>query len=200
MAEAIDFPGSNKVFAAPPGREDVSDLHTFVNGKAIVSAWKLSPEELADIQRTGTVFISLLSGMTLFPVYVGSEDSVRRLVADYGKVWDRPAEPHGPKCFVPTCHHRGTDWPEIHFWSVERTDCPPPYRLEIPRAICTVHQSQFDPQVYFTETAKAGMRDMIVSGGAAEPDYQRLVVVWKPIDDPVFVELQDTGQARLIWG
>jgi hypothetical protein len=89
MAEAVPFFGANKVFRAPEGREDVSDLHTFANGIANVSAWRLSAEELAEVNRTDIVFLSVLSADVFYPVYLGSEDSVRLLVADYGKVWPR---------------------------------------------------------------------------------------------------------------
>jgi hypothetical protein len=89
MAEAVQFAGANTIYRAPEGREDVSDLHVFRNQQAIVSAWKLTPEELAEVNRTGTVFLSVLSGGVLYPVFLGSEESVRLLVADYGQVWKR---------------------------------------------------------------------------------------------------------------
>ncbi len=96
MAEAADFPGTNFTFAAPEGREDISDLRIFTNGHANVSAWRLTDEELADVNRTGCVFLSVLSGRTFYPVYLGSEESVRRLVADYGPVWTRDGESSAP--------------------------------------------------------------------------------------------------------
>lgn len=93
MGIPADFPGANKVYRAPDGREDVGDLAVFFNGSAIVSAWKLDPAELAEVNRTGTVFLSVLSGGVLFPVAVGSEESIRLMVADYGQVWQRSAQP-----------------------------------------------------------------------------------------------------------
>jgi hypothetical protein len=48
------------------------------------------------VNRTGCVFLSVLSGRTFYPVYLGSEESVRRLVADYGPVWNRSGEPADP--------------------------------------------------------------------------------------------------------
>lgn len=89
MAFAIEFAGANKIYKAPEGREDVSDLHTFVNGTAVVSAWRLTDEEMEQVKQTGIVFLSVLSGNVLFPVFVGSEEAVRLVVADYGKVWPR---------------------------------------------------------------------------------------------------------------
>jgi hypothetical protein len=93
MATGVPFTGSNKVYAAPEGRDDVSDLHVFANGNCIVSAWELSDAELAEIVRTRRVFLSSFSGATLFPVFVGSESVVRSVVVDYGPVWAREGEP-----------------------------------------------------------------------------------------------------------
>lgn len=90
MAHGVDFPGSNKVFLPPPGRDDVLPLHTFINGACIVSAWEPTDEELAEIIRTRRIFLSSFSGDVLFPVFVGSESIVRSVVVDYGKVW-KPA-------------------------------------------------------------------------------------------------------------
>lgn len=88
MAQPIRFKGCNKVLLAPKGEEyRTSDLHTFNNGNVTVSAWQLSPEELADVIATGTVFLSVFYGPSSPPVYVGNEKTVKELVADYGKVW-----------------------------------------------------------------------------------------------------------------
>lgn len=91
MAHAVDFPGSNFKFTAPEGREDVGDLHTFrqPNGPCNVSCWQLTPEELEEVNRTGRVFLSVLSGRMFFPAFVGSEEECRKIAVDYGQVWDR---------------------------------------------------------------------------------------------------------------
>lgn len=91
MAEAVYFSGANFMFAAPMGREDVCDLHTFrqPNGPANVSCWRLSADELEEIKRTGCVFLTVQSGRMFFPAFVGSETSVRLLVVDTGAVWER---------------------------------------------------------------------------------------------------------------
>lgn len=86
MGHAVKFPGANSILTAPPGAENVSDLHTFKNGVSCVSCWQLSDDELAEVQRTGRVFLSVMSGRTQPPVFVGSESAVRELEADYG-VW-----------------------------------------------------------------------------------------------------------------
>ena len=91
MAQAIDFVGSNFTFVAPPGRNDIGDLHTFRqhDGPCNVSCWKLTPEEIAEVSRTGCVFLSVMSGRSFPPVFVGSEEAVRSVVIDSGKVWSR---------------------------------------------------------------------------------------------------------------
>ena len=91
MAYAVNFKGSNFSFKAPEGREDVSDLHTFrqPGGPCNVSCWELSAEELAEVNRTGRVFLSVMSGSIFYPVFVGTEDVVRSVVVDYGPLWER---------------------------------------------------------------------------------------------------------------
>lgn len=90
MAEAIDFPGSNMILGAPIGHEEsVSDLYTFTNGNCSVSCWRLSAEEMEEINRTGCIFLSIFSGRSQPPVFVGGEEEVRSLVVDYGGVWAR---------------------------------------------------------------------------------------------------------------
>lgn len=90
MAVPAHFPGANMVFTAPKDREDVCDLEVFTNGHANVSAWQLGPDELEAINRNGgIVYLSVLSGPVFYPVAVGSEESIRLMVADYGKVWAR---------------------------------------------------------------------------------------------------------------
>lgn len=75
------------VLRPPEGAENVSDLHTFTNGMCSVSCWQLSPEEIAEVARTGRVFLSVFSGRTQPPVFVGAEQEVRAVVVDFGGVW-----------------------------------------------------------------------------------------------------------------
>jgi hypothetical protein len=86
MGYPVKFHGSNMVLKAPEGAENVSDMHTFTNGLCSVSCWELTAEELAEIQRTGRIFLSVFSGRTQPPVFVGDEETMRCLLADYG-VW-----------------------------------------------------------------------------------------------------------------
>lgn len=92
MAEAVYFEGANTKLGPPKGSENVSDLYTYSNGLCSVSCWQLSADELAEINRTGRVFVSVLSGRSQPPVFLGSEEEVRSLVVDYGGVWKRGGE------------------------------------------------------------------------------------------------------------
>lgn len=88
MAHAVEFPGANKVYGPPPGRDDVAPRHhVFANGTCIVACWELTDAELEEVIRTRRVFVSSMSGDTLFPMFVGSESVVRSVVVDYGKLW-----------------------------------------------------------------------------------------------------------------
>jgi hypothetical protein len=89
MAEPIDFPGSNFTYLAPEGRADIGDLHTFRQhgGPANVSCWRLTPEELEEVNQTGCVWLSVMSYRTFFPAFVGSERTCRSVVVDYGSIW-----------------------------------------------------------------------------------------------------------------
>lgn len=88
MAYPVDFPGKNLDLQPPPGAENIAPLPIFRNGTCCVSCWELSPDELADVIRTGKVFLSVFWGQTQPPVYVGSEETTREVIADYG-VWKR---------------------------------------------------------------------------------------------------------------
>lgn len=89
MANAVAFDGCNAVFRAPEGREDISDLPLFRNGIVNVFAVELDDEERAEFEKTGRIFISILSGSTFYPIFVGSESSVRQVVVDYAMPWER---------------------------------------------------------------------------------------------------------------
>lgn len=94
MAQGIDFPGSNKTYTSPGTREGtpddrVRDLHVFTNGVCIVSCWKLTPEEIEEVNKTGCIFISIMSAPQLYPFFVGSEKNVRDVIQDFGGAWKR---------------------------------------------------------------------------------------------------------------
>lgn len=87
MGQPVEFQGANTLLRAPEGAENVCDLHTYRNGMCVVSCWEFSGDELAEIARTGRVYVSVLSGMTQHPIFVGDEEAVRSMVVDFGGVW-----------------------------------------------------------------------------------------------------------------
>lgn len=91
MGTPTRFDGANTLMKAPDGAENVQDMFVFRNIHAAVSCWELSPEEIEEISRTGRVYLSVLMGGAQPPVYVGSEDTVRSVVVDFGPVWPKAA-------------------------------------------------------------------------------------------------------------
>jgi hypothetical protein len=87
MAEGVHFHGANMRLGPPRGAENVEPLHTYTNGTCSVSCWQLSEEELAEINRTGCVYVSILSGRTQPPVFVAPESIMRGFLVDYGGTW-----------------------------------------------------------------------------------------------------------------
>jgi hypothetical protein len=81
MATPVIFPEQNDVLKAQPGTESwVMDLPIFRQGlsftadgqrldQCVVSCWELTPEELAEVQRTGRLYIQAF-GRTHPPVSV----------------------------------------------------------------------------------------------------------------------------------
>lgn len=66
----IDFPERNMVLEKPKGMtdEECHDLEIFTDGKVCVSCWALNKEELEQIQKTGKIFLVVVSGYTQPPV------------------------------------------------------------------------------------------------------------------------------------
>jgi len=89
LSEPIKWNGANRVLLAPKDttKEQVQDLHVFTNGIVCVSKWKLSEEALTEIIKTGYIFLSVYSGHTQPPVFLGSEAECHAVAVDYGPVW-----------------------------------------------------------------------------------------------------------------
>jgi len=83
------FPGCNLVFKPPQGREDIRAVPAFVTKSVAVTAWKLDPEAIAEIQRTGIIHLAVLCGGQMPASFLGSERQVREVIADYGPVFPR---------------------------------------------------------------------------------------------------------------
>lgn len=82
MGCGVAFEGVNVVYKG--GHPDVADLPVFTNGRHVVSAWELSPEEVAEVVRTGRVYLAVLTHGPLLPAFVGSEATARELVENDG--------------------------------------------------------------------------------------------------------------------
>jgi hypothetical protein len=89
LSKPVYWHGANKILKAPKGttEEQVQDLHVFNNGVVSVSCWSLSEEALKEIINTGCIFVSVYSGQTQPPIFIGSHDEVREVAVDYGPVW-----------------------------------------------------------------------------------------------------------------
>ena len=79
MAVPTSFDESNAVFGAPKVMgEECEALSVLVTNMpdtgtpAIVSCWKLTAEELAEINRTGRVWLCV-AGHTMMPVFITGE-------------------------------------------------------------------------------------------------------------------------------
>lgn len=71
--QPIEFPEQNKVFKAPEGMDNCSDLPVCecidfnFNTPVIISKWKLTPEELQKVNETGEIWLSVV-GQGMPPV------------------------------------------------------------------------------------------------------------------------------------
>lgn len=83
MAYAVTFAGVNARLGPPPGDERVHSLEILKSKHVMTSCWEFSPEEIAEIVKTGRVFLSLFAGAHP-PVYVGTEATSRAMLIDYG--------------------------------------------------------------------------------------------------------------------
>lgn len=86
MAFPIEFKGVNLRLNAPIGSEHVvnSGVPAFNNGTTTITCWQLSADEMRAILATGTIWISVMCGPTQPPLFVGSEQTVRDVNADFG--------------------------------------------------------------------------------------------------------------------
>lgn len=75
MAQPFAFPEANVIYYPPAGmEEDVVPLHVRRLDGCLVSCWRLSAEELAEVLRTGVVWLSVM-GRMLPPVMISGRRS-----------------------------------------------------------------------------------------------------------------------------
>lgn len=86
--EPIKFPGATDYFGPPDGLEEmIGHLHVFRNGHTVVSAWKPSAEDMARPNAGEAIFVSVMSGAAVFPMFVGTEEDCKAVASDTGRVW-----------------------------------------------------------------------------------------------------------------
>ncbi|RWH49581.1 hypothetical protein [Mesorhizobium sp.] len=91
MGFPAPFVGSRPI-GAPAGRDDILPAHFFTNGNFVVSAWQLTPEEVAVINHNGgKIFVAVGTGKDFYPTLVGSSESIRMMLIDYGGTF--PSQP-----------------------------------------------------------------------------------------------------------
>lgn len=59
MANPVGFEGSNKTYYAPKGMENCGDLQCFVTPTETISCWRLTDDELEQVNKTGVVWLSI---------------------------------------------------------------------------------------------------------------------------------------------
>lgn len=86
MARGVNWHGANFELARPKGQDEqqCNSLYVFRNGHDCVSCWELTPDEIAEIVRTGKVFVVISYGWSQPPIYIGLEEDCRQLTADHG--------------------------------------------------------------------------------------------------------------------
>ena len=95
MADPVVFVGANLPLGPPPGRPDVRPIQVFRNRACLVSCWQLSEAELAEIVRTGRVYLAVM-GFGMPPVFVASESEMRAFTVDAGPLPKQAEQPLTP--------------------------------------------------------------------------------------------------------
>ena len=86
MAETVPFESATHDFGPPPGEEDrCGRLHCMMNGSQVVSAWKFTREQLLELAESGEpIYLSVWSGSSVFPVFVGTKHEMNQILLDFG--------------------------------------------------------------------------------------------------------------------
>lgn len=84
MGFGVNFSGTNVVMTGPEGLDDVMDIHAFRTEQCCVTCWQLDGQELEEFFRTGKLYLSVVMGGGMPPVFIGTEKTTRELVANYG--------------------------------------------------------------------------------------------------------------------
>ena len=91
MATPVNFKGTNVRMNPPDGAENIQPVMAFRNEQCCITCWELTPGEIDEVNRHGRVWLSVHFGGGMPPVFVGGEDAVREISADYGGTFPRQA-------------------------------------------------------------------------------------------------------------
>lgn len=90
MARPVTFDGANLILKAPLGQEETcGELPVFRNGLSCTSCWQLSEQEIESVVNTGRIFLTVFAGSSQPPVFVGTEEQSRQLVAESAPAWEK---------------------------------------------------------------------------------------------------------------
>lgn len=83
-APVRNWPHANMTFMPPEGRDDVIPVDVFRNRGFIVMPIQLDAAELAEVNASGGVLFLSIMGHGMPPVFVGSESTVKDVIAEAG--------------------------------------------------------------------------------------------------------------------
>lgn len=91
MAQGCDFEGANVVLRAPEGmtQDECYDLPVHSSDGKVVSAWRLSDDELRKVQETGIIWFSCMSS-THPPVMIGADAPIHVFNEETGEFVREP--------------------------------------------------------------------------------------------------------------
>lgn len=64
MAEPISFPEANWQRVASEGEQVVAVVPCFIDANQVLTCWQLSPEEIAEVVRTGKIWLGIVGDST----------------------------------------------------------------------------------------------------------------------------------------
>lgn len=96
MAEAIPFDGYNRMFEMAPYDEGdpwpaMKPMPGYNSEVLTFTRWKLSDDELAEVNRTGEVWMAARTGRRpIQPHWLGSLSYIKWACAELGGLWKKP--------------------------------------------------------------------------------------------------------------
>lgn len=70
---AVRFAEVNTVRKAPPGSNNVYDVHAFSDGTHCITAWRPSPEELVKINLGEPIYVVVLMAGNMPPIFITAD-------------------------------------------------------------------------------------------------------------------------------